>query len=50
VRDDADLLSFIYSRKPGDKVELGYYRGGRERTALVTLGAQPGAAGEDFDY
>jgi serine protease Do len=50
VRDDADLLSFIYSRKPGDKVELGYYRGGKERTAQVTLGAQPGAAGEDFDY
>lgn len=50
VRDDADLLSFIYSRKPGDKVELGYHRGGKERTAQVTLGAQPGAAGEDFDY
>ena len=50
VRDDADLLSFIYSRKPGDKAELGYYRGGKERTVQVILGAQPGAAGEDFDY
>jgi len=50
VADDADLLSFIYSRKPGDKAELGYFRSGAEKRAQVTLGAQPGAAGEDFDY
>lgn len=50
VADDADLLSFIYSRKPGDKAELGYYRSGSEKKAQVALGAQPGAAGGDFDY
>lgn len=50
VRDDADLLSFIYSRQPGDRVELGYYRGGKEAKAWVILGSQPGAAGADFDY
>jgi hypothetical protein len=50
VRDDADLLSFIYSRQPGDKVELGYYRGGKAAKAYVILGSQPGAAGADFDY
>ena len=50
VADDSDLLSFIYSRKPGDRAEIGYYRGGAEKKARVTLGAQPGAAGEDFDY
>lgn len=50
VNDDADLLSFIYSRKPGDKVELVYFRSGSEKKAQVTLGAQPGSAGEDFDY
>ncbi len=50
VADDKDLLSFIYSRKPGDKAELGYYRGDEERKARVELGAQPGAKGADFDY
>jgi len=50
VGDDADLLSFIYSRKPGDKVELGYFRSGAEKKAQATLGAQPGASGGDFDY
>jgi len=50
VGDDADLLSFIYSRKPGDKAELGYFRSGAEKKVQVTLGAQPGASGEDFDY
>lgn len=50
VRDDADLLSFIYSRKPGDRAELGFYRAGKERKANVALGAQPGAAAGDLDY
>lgn len=50
VGDDADLLSYIYSRKPGDKVELGYFRGSSVKNIQVQLGAQPGAAGEDFDY
>lgn len=64
VRDEADLLSFIYSRKPGDKAELGYYRGGEARKVRVTLAEQRsranagslprGGRGEeleaDFDY
>lgn len=50
VGDDADLLSFIYSRNPGDKVELSVYRNGKELKAQVKLGEQPGAAGDDFDY
>ncbi|MCM2266485.1 MAG: trypsin-like peptidase domain-containing protein [Elusimicrobiales bacterium] len=52
VQDEADLLSFIYSRKPGDKVELGYYRGGAVNRAQAVLGEQQAApaAKEDFDY
>ncbi len=64
VRDEADLLSFIYSRKPGDQAELGYYRAGDAKKTRVTLRSRKtggalvrprnsGAAGgeeADFDY
>jgi len=61
VQDDADLLSFIYSRKPGDKVELGYYRSGAVKRTYAVLGEQAAApaparehggeeGGGDFDY
>lgn len=63
VHDEADLLSFIYSRKPGDKAELGYYRAGKAAKAKVTMGEQRASgavsrprggraeeAEADFDY
>ncbi|MFH8344987.1 trypsin-like peptidase domain-containing protein [Streptomyces sp. NPDC018045] len=36
------LISTIYQHKPGDKVTLTYKRGGKERTAQVTLGQRTG--------
>lgn len=50
VGDDADLLSFIYSRKPGDRAVIEYYRGGKKKTAHVIIGEQPGSESIDFDY
>jgi putative serine protease PepD len=35
------LQEVTLTKNPGDKVELGYLRGGKSETATVTLGAQP---------
>lgn len=50
VGDDADLLSFIYSRKPGDRAAIGYSRGGKLKKAYVIIGEQPGSGRADFDF
>ena len=37
----AQLRKLVQVRKEGDKVELGYYRGGKKQTVTVTLGKAP---------
>jgi S1-C subfamily serine protease len=39
------LRDVIGTKKPGDDVKLGVYRGDQERTVTVTLGRQPTTAG-----
>ena len=41
IHDARELSRKVASVKPGDKVELGYLRGGRKETATVTLEALP---------
>jgi len=50
VGDDTDLLALIYARKPGDKVELGYFRDGSVKKTTALLGEQHGSGAGDFDY
>jgi S1-C subfamily serine protease len=40
-----DLITKIQSSQPGDELEVKILRGGKERTAHVTLGSQPSQAG-----
>jgi len=40
-----ELVAAVRSRKPGDKVEVTFYRGRDERKATVTVGSRPGGAG-----
>jgi S1-C subfamily serine protease len=44
VHSADDVSALIGSRKPGDKVQLGIVRGGRQRTVTVKLGSRPNQA------
>ncbi|MBO0893542.1 MAG: trypsin-like peptidase domain-containing protein [Acidimicrobiales bacterium] len=39
--DTTQLVAISLTRRPGDRVELGYERNGQRHTATVTLGRQP---------
>jgi putative serine protease PepD len=41
--DTSQLVAVTLSKRPGDKVEIGYERNGSRHTATVTLGHQPSA-------
>jgi len=41
VKSAANVGSIVRSHKPGDRVEVEYYRGSEKRTATVTLGTKP---------
>jgi S1-C subfamily serine protease len=41
VNTPEDVANAIASHKPGDKVEVEYYRGNSRKTATVTLGKRP---------
>ena len=41
VKESGDVAGAIEDRKPGDRVEVRYVRGGEERTATVQLGTRP---------
>lgn len=41
----AQLRKLVRARKPGDKVELSYYRAGKKETASVTLDKSPARFG-----
>ncbi len=41
VDESRDVSAAIADRKPGDRVEIRYLRGGEERTATVRLGERP---------
>ncbi len=41
VNSMLDLNRLIYKKRPGDTVELTYYRGGQKRTVKVELGERP---------
>ncbi|MDP9440858.1 MAG: trypsin-like peptidase domain-containing protein, partial [Actinomycetota bacterium] len=41
VRGAANVGSTIRSKKPGDEVQIEYFRGDERRTATVTLGTRP---------
>jgi S1-C subfamily serine protease len=43
VSEPEDLRVAVADKKPGDKLEVEYYRGGEKQTAEVTLGHQPGS-------
>jgi S1-C subfamily serine protease len=40
-----DLAAAVSSHKPGDKVQIQYYRGTKLKTATVTLGNRPASTG-----
>ncbi|HEX7166092.1 MAG TPA: trypsin-like peptidase domain-containing protein [Acidimicrobiales bacterium] len=40
VRSAASVVTILRDKKPGDEVEIRYYRGDEERTAKVTLGSR----------
>ena len=42
LRDSAQIVSLISNKRPGDTVDIVYYRDGRRREATVTLGRRPG--------
>ena len=39
------LVASVRERKPGDKVEVTYYRGDQKRTTTITVGSRPGSPG-----
>jgi serine protease Do len=41
----AELVAAVRARKPGDKVEVEYYRGQDKKTATITVGSRPGTPG-----
>jgi S1-C subfamily serine protease len=41
VNTPDDVANAIAGRKPGDRVEVEYYRGNSRRTSSVTLGKRP---------
>jgi len=41
------FLVLLHALKPGDKIKLGYQRGGKKDNAEITLAPRPGAAGKD---
>jgi putative serine protease PepD len=41
ARSTDQLVAITLSRRPGDRVEIGYERQGRQATTTVVLGAQP---------
>lgn len=49
VKDGESLVEAINTHKPGDKVDLTYYRGKEKRTATVKLGERTSPA-EDFNF
>jgi len=44
VRTTQDLLAEIMGRQPGDRVEVGVWRNGKEATVTVTIGTRPETA------
>jgi putative serine protease PepD len=38
------LVTLTLTKKPGDKVDIGYQRDGRSATTTITLGTQPGSS------
>ncbi|MDT0632292.1 trypsin-like peptidase domain-containing protein [Rubrivirga litoralis] len=42
LRDSAQIVSLISNKRPGDTVEVTYYRDGKRREAEITLGRRPG--------
>jgi S1-C subfamily serine protease len=44
IKKPDDVLSAINSKKPGDQVEIRYYRGRSKKSVKVTLGNRPSAA------
>ena len=40
-----ELVAAVRARKPGDKVEVEYYRGRDKKTATITIGSRPGTPG-----
>ena len=43
LSDNRQIVSLISNKRPGDTVEIGYTRDGRDRTATVKLGRRPAA-------
>jgi S1-C subfamily serine protease len=41
VKQASDVIAALADNKPGDEIQLEYYRGGDKRTAEVTLGERP---------
>ncbi len=41
LKNTADLIRFLTIHKPGETVEVAYYRNGARQTTLVTLGTRP---------
>ena len=41
VSDADDVVDAVAAKKPGDSVEIEYYRGDDKRTATVKLGDRP---------
>ncbi len=42
VKDNQDLVGRIATRRPGERVRLDVFRGGRSTDVIVTLGSRPG--------
>jgi S1-C subfamily serine protease len=45
VKEAADVQKVVIERKPGEKLEIRYFRGSDEQTATVQLGTRPQVSG-----
>lgn len=46
IRETRDLIDYVSSRRPGEKVRLGILRDRKRSTVEVTLGERPGLGGD----
>jgi S1-C subfamily serine protease len=44
IREPQDIASAIATKKPGEKIEIRFYRGSKIQTATLTLAERPGKA------
>ena len=44
VRDSSEVANAISQKRPGDKVEITYYRGDSKKTVTVELAKRPNSA------